>query len=106
EEIGRVPILAEFGRVLRDLASVEEKALRARAIELFREVDLAVARIERTREAALPRRRAILLPEMPLARHGGEVAGVAQHFRDRHATRQELAMKAAGLRFNLIVQPT
>ncbi len=43
------------------------------------------AQVKHAIKAALPGRRTVLLAEMPLAGHGGEVAGFAQHFGHRYA---------------------
>ena len=56
-------------------------------------------------KAAFPGGRAVLLAQVPLAGHGGEVAGLAQHFGHGDAARQQLAMKAARVGHHHAIEP-
>ena len=97
----RVPVLAELGRVARDRPTVEVKRLLPAFGQFISALKILVGKedapgsnVQDAIETPLPRRRAILLAEMPLARHRREVPGLTQHFGDGHASIVETAGRA------------
>ncbi len=90
-QVCRVPVVAEDGRVARRGNAVEVEGFAspggqrivAAAEVLVGEIHAAGAQAQHAVEAALPGWRPVVLAQMPLAGHRGEVAGFAQHLGDR-----------------------
>ena len=95
EHEGGIPLAAaDLRRIGRDLAPVEVNPLAGVFAALLREIQLAELGRRRALKAALPRRRAVLLPEMPFPDDGRVIARRAEHLRHRHAAVMELRMCA------------
>jgi len=86
------------------LAAVEVDELRGRLRLLPGKRQLAVAGGGRPLEAPLPRRRAVLLPEVPLAHDRGVVAGCSEHLGERHAPVVQSAVHALRLGLSAAVE--
>jgi hypothetical protein len=98
-QVRRVPVVAEDGRAARRGNAVEVEGLASpggqrivpAAEALVGEKHAAGAQAQHAVEAALPGRRPVVLAQVPLAGHRGEVAGLAQHLGDRDAAVAEPA---------------
>ncbi len=99
EHEGGIPLaFTDLRRVRRDLAPIKVNPLAGVFASLLREIQLAKLRRRRALETAFPRRRAVLLPEMPFPDDGRVIARRAEHLRHRHAAVIELCVRAFRLR--------
>jgi len=87
----RVPVLSQQGRVPWNRIAVEIQRFLPALGQLVAALKVLIGKkdapspdVQDAIESPLPRRRAVLLPEMPLARHRREISGVPQHFGGSH----------------------
>ena len=74
-KVGGVPVLRQLRRIIGQRLAVEEKPVPL-ALGV---VEAALRGVEAALEAAFPGNDAVLLPHVPFAAHGGEIARPAQH---------------------------